>query len=171
MKTLVLFKNKYGDIERYAEWLGEAAAADVKAIEQAGSEELKKYDTIIFGTCCTGSKLPGCDFIMRNWSRVRMKNVIIFAVSNLPLNQEQVCHLYQEMFPERMAEKIAFYPLPGERRYEMLDWKDKARYRFTQLKNAVGGIKPQDTAGKNGDISRDMLKPLLTEITDRTGQF
>ncbi len=169
MKTLILYKSKYGDIKRYAEWLGEAATADVKMFEQVDPDDLKMYDTVIFGTYCTGSRFPVSNFLMRNWSRLRLKNVIVFAASNLPLPPEKIDHIYRETFPERITEKVRFYSFPGEKCYEALDWKDKARYRFIKLQHAVLGRKTSEAAGQKDNISRDVLKPLLSGLSNSGG--
>ena len=49
MKTIVVYRSKYGSTKAYAEWISEALGCEMIEFKEAKIEQLMKYDTIIYG--------------------------------------------------------------------------------------------------------------------------
>ena len=47
--TVVVFQSKYGTTEKYARWIAEALRCDLLERKNTKAEDLKAYDTIIYG--------------------------------------------------------------------------------------------------------------------------
>ena len=49
MKTVVIYKSRYGHTEKYAKWLSEKLNADLFEASQIKGLDFSRYDNIIYG--------------------------------------------------------------------------------------------------------------------------
>ena len=52
MKTVVIYKSRYGYTEKYAKWLSEKLNADLFEAAEIRSLDFSEYDTVIYGGGC-----------------------------------------------------------------------------------------------------------------------
>ena len=61
-KTVIIYKTKYNTTKKYAGWLAIKIDADLYEISDIRSNDLKKYDTIIFGGAIENGYIKGIEF-------------------------------------------------------------------------------------------------------------
>ena len=80
MKTVIIYKSKYGTTEKYANWIAEATHSDIFKVDSMKIEDLKSYDTIVYcGGLYVGGIL-GFLFIKNNYDDISDKKLFIVAV-------------------------------------------------------------------------------------------
>ena len=109
----VIYKSKYGSSKRYAQWLAADTSADLYSASQIGADELLEYETIIFGGGIYMNKINGVELIKGNFSKLRDKNIIVFAVGACPDTEENREDICKNNFPPEMRREIGFYLLRG----------------------------------------------------------
>lgn len=76
MKTLVTYQSKTGFTKKYAEWIAQALACDLKEASKVSEVEIAAYDLVIHGGWIMGGMVNGLDKI-RNF---HPKKLIVFGV-------------------------------------------------------------------------------------------
>ena len=98
MKTLVIYKTKYGSTKTYAGWIGEALSCDVVDAKDVKVSDMEKYDTIIYGGGLYAEVINGVTLITKNMSRLAGKKIIVFTTGITPMK-------YREYYDVMVAEK------------------------------------------------------------------
>lgn len=120
MKAVVIFHSQTGFTRRYAEWIAEAAGADLMEISIAKKRDLSAYGTVIFGGwACAGS------ISKLNWFKDRMdqwqdKKLIVFCVGASPIDSPEVEPSLRRNFTEEQFKKVHAFYCPGGLRYEKM---------------------------------------------------
>ena len=69
MKTLILYKSKYGVTKKYAYWIHQKLPdSQIENIEIVNPNELENFDTIIIGSNTNIGQIATLDFIVDNWN-------------------------------------------------------------------------------------------------------
>ena len=61
MKTIVVYKSKYGTAEQYAKWIAEELDCDIKELGEIRARDLEPYEGIIFGGGVHAGGIEGID--------------------------------------------------------------------------------------------------------------
>ena len=116
MKTIVIYKTKYGSTKAYAEWIAEAlgcCAVDAKTVKAA---DLAKYDTIIYGGGLYAEVINGVTLITKNIEKLRDKKIIIFTTGITPMDCRDYYDTYviEKNFKTGVPENIKLFNYPGK---------------------------------------------------------
>lgn len=86
MNAIVIYKSKYGSTKAYAEWIAEALSC--KAVEQKSvkAEDLKAYDTIVYGGGLYAEVIAGVTLITKNIEKLKDKKIAVFTTGITPLD-------------------------------------------------------------------------------------
>ena len=124
MKSVIIYKGKYGATRQYAEWLGEALHLPLKTPEELQEEDIKMHDFIIMGSSVYIGKL-----LIRNWVKehaavLKSKKLILFVVcgSNNLKEQEKII---KQNIPHGLLDPSHIFFLPGRLIQSKLSWKDR----------------------------------------------
>ena len=115
MKTIVIYKSKYGSTKQYAEWIAEALSADLYEAKSVKADKLKEYDTIIYGGGIYAEVIAGVTLITKNFDELRDKKLIVFTTGITPLD----CREYYDKlvldknFKGEVREKIKVFNYLG----------------------------------------------------------
>ena len=85
MNAIVVYKTKYGSTKTYAEWIGEELGCAVKDAKEVSVEELKNYDTIIYGGGLYAEAINGVSLITKNIEKLSNKKIAIYSTGITPL--------------------------------------------------------------------------------------
>ena len=116
MKTIVIYKTKYGSTKTYAEWISEELGCDAVDAKKITADELLKYDTIIYGGGLYAEVINGVSLITKNIEKLGNKKLIVYTTGITPLD----CRDYydkmviEKNFKPEMAPKIKMYNFPGK---------------------------------------------------------
>lgn len=131
-KTVVIYKSRYGSTKKYAEWIAEAAGADIFENSQVKPQDLEKYDTIVCGGNLHAGKISGKELIVDNFAKIADKKVIMFYVSGSSVNDAAINHL-KSHFPENIRAKIKLFGLRGAFDFKKLGFGDKLLMNIYRL--------------------------------------
>lgn len=76
MKTLVTYQSKTGFTQKYAEWISQELACDLREVSKVSEAEIAEYELVIHGGWIMGGMINGLDKI-RSY---HPKKLIVFGV-------------------------------------------------------------------------------------------
>ncbi len=124
MKTLVLYKSKYGATKQYAMWIAESLNADIFEESELKKIDFNIYDKFVYGGGLYAGGINGIDSIVKNFDKIRDKKIIIFTVGLADTkNQDNINSIKNSInkaLPSELIEKAQFFHLRGEMDYSKL---------------------------------------------------
>ncbi len=116
MKTIVIYKSKYGSTEKYARWIKEELLCDIKEAKEVKAEELYDYDTIIYGGGLYAEVINGASLITRRFNELKDKNLIFYTTGVTPIEYREYYDdlVIKKNFKEDMKEKIKVFNFLGK---------------------------------------------------------
>jgi len=126
-KTVVVYKSKYGNTKKYAEWIAEELKCDLIEATNAKLSKLMQYDTIIYGGSLFASGIYGAEpCISKNFQKLKNKNLIVFTVGLGKTDDISVFEpIKKHNFTDTMIENIKFFHLRGGIDYKKLSFMHK----------------------------------------------
>lgn len=177
MRILVTYASKYGTTKRYAQWIAEDLACDLRDSREVNAELLKSYDILIHGGGLYAGGLSGIQTIVKNYDAISNKRIILFSCGLAdPEDPENVAHIeagLEKVLTPEMREKIRQFHLRGGIDYSRLGLTHKAMMamlRTVMLKKGYDNLRSEDqmmldTYGGTVDFNnRESLAPLLSYV-------
>ena len=177
MRILVTYASKYGTTKRYAQWIAEDLACDLRDSREVNAELLKSYDILIHGGGLYAGGLSGIQTIVKNYDAISNKRIILFSCGLAdPEDPENVAHIeagLEKVLTPEMREKIRQFHLRGGIDYSRLGLTHKAMMamlRTVMLKKGYDNLRSEDqmmldTYGGTVDFTnRESLAPLLNFV-------
>ncbi|HHX25023.1 MAG: flavodoxin domain-containing protein [Tepidanaerobacteraceae bacterium] len=124
MKVLVVYQSKYGSTKQYAEWIQKSFKADLIDLNQ-NTPDYNDYSIIIFGGYLYAGSIKIAKHLIKNWEKIREKEVILFTTGAMPIDHPLVKDAYEKNLPQEIREKIKYFPLSGRIIHEKLSPIDK----------------------------------------------
>ena len=141
MKGIILYTSKYGATKRYAEWLAEETGFDCVETKKAKIEDVKHYDTIIFGGGIYASGINGLSFLKKNIDQLQGKNVIVFCDGASPWEETAFAQIVAHNLKDSLAGLPCFY-CRGSWDPNGMSFVDRNLCKM--LQKAVAKKKPED---------------------------
>lgn len=160
MKTIVVYKSKYGSTRAYAEWIAEELSCEAVDAKDIKIDDLMEYDTIIYGGGLYAEIIAGVILITKNLDKLEGKKLVVFTTGITPID----CRSYydgevvEKNFKPGMLDKIKVFNLMGRMVVDELSFVHRA---------AIKSLKKIMSAKEN---PTDMEK-LLIELCDADGDF
>lgn len=133
-KVLVIYKSKYGSTKRYAQWIADEVQGDIIESAKVKSEELQKYEIIVFGGFLHAVGISGVKVITENFKRIANKKIIIFAVGCTPERKKDIEKVFSHNLKEEMKKSVHCFYLRGAFNYDKLDLVDKMMMSALKIK-------------------------------------
>ncbi|MBR6729272.1 MAG: flavodoxin [Clostridia bacterium] len=92
MKSIVIYKSKYGSTKSYAEWIAEELACAAVDAGKVKADDLEGYDTIVYGGGLYAEMIAGIALITKNMERLKDKKLIVYTTGLTPVD----CHAYYD---------------------------------------------------------------------------
>ncbi len=140
MKTIVVYKSKYGYTKRYAEWIAEELSCDIK--ENAAFSDISGYDMIICGGGCYAGTINGSKLITKNLARLSGKKLILFAVGTSSGADKDIIPFWEKNLTVEQRQAVAHFYLRGGFDYSRLGSADKLL--MNMLKSHLKKVKDPD---------------------------
>ncbi|WP_461204918.1 flavodoxin domain-containing protein [Clostridium sp. DL1XJH146] len=125
MKTVVVYKSKTGFTKKYAEWIAEELSADIFSVSDVNVNSITAYDTVIYGGSLYAVGIVGVKFIVKNFDKLKDKNIVVFATGASPYREEIVNEVKNKNFTLEQQKYIEFFYLRGGFNYNKLGLFDK----------------------------------------------
>ena len=161
MSAIVIYKSKYGSTKAYAQWIAEELGCDAVDAKDVKADDLKKYDTIVYGGGLYAEIINGVSLITKNFEALKDKKLIVYSTGITPLNYREY---YDEMVIEKnfktpeMVEKIKVYNFLGKMILSELSLVHRTALK-TLKKIMSGRENPTE------------MEKLLVELCDADGDF
>ncbi len=116
MNPIVIYKTKYGSTKTYAQWIGEALCCPIKDAKEVKVEDLKEFDTIIYGGGLYAEVINGVTLITKNIKKLEGKRLVVYTTGITPLT----CRDYydkmviEKNFKPEIREKIKVFNFLGK---------------------------------------------------------
>jgi len=166
-RIAVVYQSKYGSTEKYAKWIAETLNCDLFNRIAVKADELRPYDTIIYGGGLYAGGVSGIDFIVKNFHHFSDKNIVLFtcglADTSNPINTDHIKMSLRKLFTPEMEKQIKVFHLRGGIDYSKLNFMHKS----------MMGMLHKSLMKKNPDTLSDEDKEMLetygkkVDFTDR----
>lgn len=116
MKTIVIYKSKYGSTKSYAEWIAEELSCKAVDAKDINADDLLKYDTIIYGGGLYAEVIAGVSLITKNIDKLRDKKIIIYTTGLTPPECREYYDtlVVEKNFKNGVSENIRMFNFPGK---------------------------------------------------------
>lgn len=141
-KILVIYKSKYGSTKAYARWIADEVQGNLVEASKINAEDLKRYDTIVFGGFLHAVGISGVKIITENFKDLEDKKIIVFAVGCSPEKEDAINSVIASNFKDDIRGKINFYYLRGAFNFEKLSLVDKMMMNALKIK--LKKMKPEE---------------------------
>lgn len=160
MKTIVVYKTKYGSTKTYAQWIGNELSCRVSDVKDITVEELVTYDNIIYGGGLYAEVINGLSIITKNIDKFKNKKIAVYTTGITPID----C---REYYDKLVIEKNFKNGLPGEIKLFNFTGKMIIQELSTVHRMALKSLKKIMLAKKNPTS----MEKLLVELCDADGDF
>lgn len=116
MKSVVVYKSKYGSTKAYAEWIAEELGCEAREYKSVKAADLIQYDAIVYGGGLYAEMIAGINLITKNFDLLSGKKIAVFCTGITPID----CRDYYDKmvapknFKPHMLEKIKIFNYPGK---------------------------------------------------------
>ena len=116
MRTIVVYKTKYGSTKTYAHWIGEELSCRVSDVGDITVEELETYDNIIYGGGLYAEVINGVSLITKNIDKLKNKKIAVYTTGITPID----CREYYDKlvvlknFKNGLPEQIKLFNFTGK---------------------------------------------------------
>ena len=134
MKSVVIYKSKSGFVKKYAQWIADRLSCDLYEASSITADELKNYDTIIFGGGLYAVGINGIKIIKQNLEQLKHKNLVVFASGASPGRKENIDEVINGNFTKEQLNYIKFFYMRGGFDYSKLKISDRFLMILLKLK-------------------------------------
>ena len=116
MKTIVIYKSKYGSTKDYAKWIAEELSCDAVEVSKIKADDLSEYDNIVYGGGLYAEVIAGVSIITKNMEKLKDKKIAIFTTGLTPPD----CRDYydnlviKKNFKNGVSSNIKLFNYPGK---------------------------------------------------------
>lgn len=160
MKTIVLYKTKYGSAKTYAQWIGQELNCDIEEAGKITIDELKEYDNIIYGGGLYAEVINGVTLITKNMDKLKNKKIAIYTTGITPLD----C---REYYDKLVVDKNFRNGVPDEIKLFNFTGKMILKELSVVHRTALKSLKKIMLSKKNPTP----MEKLLIELCDADGDF
>lgn len=164
MKTLIVYKGKYGATSQYAAWLAQELQLPVMESDEAGEITLGMCDTVIIGSSVYIGKMQVKDWLISHAKTLANKNLFFFIVSGARASEKKkVEWIIRHNIPTELVQSGNIYFLRGRLIKKKLSVLDL-------LKLKMGAMRVKDAAARAAmladfdEVKIENLLPLINHV-------
>ncbi len=86
MKTIVVYKSKYGSTKTYANWIANELGCDAVDVRNISAKDLAQYDAIVYGGGLYAEIIGGLFLITKNIDLLKDKKIAVYSCGITPLS-------------------------------------------------------------------------------------
>ena len=122
MKSIVLYRSKYGSTKNYAQWIADELSCEAVDAKGFDIENLKDYDTIIYGGGLYAEIIAGVSLITKNIDKLADKKLIVFTTGLTPTDLRDYYDgmVLEKNFKNGSKDKVKIFNFPGKMVYKEL---------------------------------------------------
>lgn len=178
---LVLYRSRYGATRQYAQWIAKLLGAELCDQKKARPEDLQGYDIIIYGGGLYAGGVSGLGALMKHYSKIRDKKLVIFTVGIAdPQSEANVAHIREGLSTQlpAQAQHIRIFHFRGGLDYGKLSLAHRAMMGMLKrmlAKKPPGQLTEEDrqmlaTYGQKVDFAEEAsVLPLVDYVNSLRG--
>lgn len=157
MKTLIIYKSKWGATEQYAKWLAEDLTGSIlKSVDDVQEQDLNDADLIILGSRTYIGQIQIVSFIKKHWHILKTKKLYLFSVGIIPWEKPDAKKAFEAIPEEIRSSLLGHRKLPGRIDMAKLNFLQKMMVKAQKS----GNVDKVDR--KELEVVKEDLKKLLT---------
>ncbi|MDD6564526.1 MAG: flavodoxin domain-containing protein [Clostridiales bacterium] len=160
MKTLVIYKSKYGSTKQYAQWIAEELGCEAVDAKSVKPSDLEKYDNIVYGGGLYAETINGVSLITKNIDKLSDKRIAVYTTGLTPTD----CRDY---YDKLIIERNFKFGVPQNVKVFNFVGKMIVSELSVVHRTAINMLKKMMSAKEN---PTDMER-LLVELCDKDGDF
>ncbi len=86
MKTIVVYKSKYGSAKTYANWIANELSCEAVDEKNISAKDLAQYDAIVYGGGLYAEIIGGLFLITKNIDLLKDKKIAVYSTGITPLS-------------------------------------------------------------------------------------
>ncbi|MBR2846878.1 MAG: flavodoxin [Clostridia bacterium] len=86
MKTIVVYKSKYGSAKTYANWIAQELGCTAENVKNISVKDLMQYDKIVYGGGLYAEIIGGLFLITKNIDLLKNKKIAVYSCGITPLD-------------------------------------------------------------------------------------
>lgn len=86
MKSIVIYKSKYGSTKAYAEWIASELSCEAVDAKNIRAEQLADYDAIVYGGGLYAEIIAGVSLITKNIDKLKDKKIAVYTTGITPID-------------------------------------------------------------------------------------
>ena len=160
MKTIVVYKTKYGSTKTYAEWIAEELSCEAVDVKDADIQKLSEYDTIIYGGGIYAEVINGVSIITKNLDKLQDKKIAVYTTGITPLDCRAYYDEYviKKNFKDGVPDNIRLFNFLGKMKMDELSLVHRTALK--SLKKLMQGKK-----------NPSEMEKMLVDLCDADGDF
>lgn len=125
MKSAIIYTSQTGFTKRYAQWIAEAADADLFELSDAKKKKLSTYEAIVFGGWACAGSISKLSWFKSNMDKWTDKKLIVFCVGGSPADTPDIEAAVKKNFTEAELKRVDVFYCPGGFNYEKMSLPSK----------------------------------------------
>ncbi len=160
MKTIVVYKTKYGSTETYARWIAQKLSCEAVDVKNTSIEKLAQYDAIVYGGGLYAEVINGVSLITKNLDKLNGKKIAVYTTGITPLD----CRAYyddyviKKNFKDGLPDNVKIFNFLGKMKTDELSLVHRTALK--SLKKIMQNKK-----------NPSEMEKLLVELCDADGDF
>ena len=115
MKTIVVFKSKYGSSKQYALWIADALQCKAENVEKVSTNKLLDYDIVVYVGGIYVGGVNGYKQISKHLDALQNKKLVLCMVGiTNPAEKEKYKEIYFKNVPEQYRSIVKPFALNGD---------------------------------------------------------
>jgi len=121
MKAAIFYSGKFGSTKKYAYWINERNDFPVFDLTRENPNP-DEYDLLILGSSIITMKPTIQKWLLKNWSKIKNKRVLLFTVSGTEPGHPNLQQWLNDCLTKEMLELLHYVPLRGRLVLDELSW-------------------------------------------------
>jgi menaquinone-dependent protoporphyrinogen IX oxidase len=125
MKTIILYKSKYGSTRQYAEFIHRSCpGSDICDLDNFDYSEIGYYDNVVIASRTYMGNIDATSFLIKQWDFLQNKNVYLLVVGMIDADAPASKESYLKI-PAMIRENIHYLKVPGRLDMDKLNWFER----------------------------------------------
>lgn len=161
MKSIILFKSKYGATRQYAAWLAEMLELPIVDVDDATNENIRNNDALLIGTSVYFGKFKNARWLRQNVKELSTKKkIFMFIVCASAADSETCNKILKTNLPAEIKDKCTYYFLPGRVLHRQLSFFERLILNFA-ARFVKDPEKKQALHNDLDEVKKENLNPLI----------
>lgn len=123
MKTIVVYKTKYGSSKQYAQWIADALKCKAERLENIRLDTLSSYDMVVYVGSLYAGRVLGFKKVAKYLDVLQKTKLLLCMVGMTnPLEQDKYQNVFLYNVPEQFRDKVKYFALRGDQLFSKMSF-------------------------------------------------